>query len=110
MYKFHTYNGFEAYETAEECAQRVIDEMSSDYYDEMLDEVYGTIDICGYEYSASYALEQIDPIAYRCGMSDYADSCYDDVLYWIQNMADGDEQDLYGSLVEYIEEEEEEEE
>lgn len=108
MYKFHTCNGFDAYETAEECAQRVIDEMSSEYYDEMLDEVYGTINICGYEYSASYALEKIDPIAYRCCMTDYADSCYEDVLYWMENMSDGDEQHFYGSLVEYIEEEEEE--
>lgn len=108
MYKFHTCNGFDAYETAEECAQRVVDEMSSDYYDEMLDEVYGIINICGYDYTASYAFEQIDPIAYRCGMTDYIDSCWEDVRYDLERMTDGDEHYFYGSLVEYIEEEEEE--
>lgn len=42
-----------------------------EYYDDMLNEIFGTIKICGYEYSASRALYRVDETAYRVGMSDY---------------------------------------
>lgn len=45
-----------------------------DMYDEMLDEIYGLINICGYEYDASLALKNIDEVAYRCGFNDYVDA------------------------------------
>lgn len=41
-------------------------------YKEMLDECYGVITIAGMEYDTSYALQELDPIAYRVGLSDYA--------------------------------------
>jgi len=40
-------------------------------YRDMLDDVYGEIDICGYKYPASRALADIDPIAFREGFHDY---------------------------------------
>jgi hypothetical protein len=40
-------------------------------YDEMLDDVYAPINICGVVYSPSVALFRVDEIAYRCGMNDY---------------------------------------
>jgi hypothetical protein len=40
-------------------------------YREMLDECYGMISVCDYEYYPSTALESLDPIAYRCGLADY---------------------------------------
>ena len=40
-------------------------------YNDMLDDVYGTVNIAGYEYSTSQALKAIDPIAYSVGMNDY---------------------------------------
>jgi hypothetical protein len=43
-------------------------------YNEMLDECYGTVTIAGMEYETSRALKDTDPIAYRVGMHDYADS------------------------------------
>jgi len=43
-------------------------------YNDMLDEVYGTLKICGLEYSCSRTLREIDPIAYREGLLNYADS------------------------------------
>lgn len=46
-------------------------ESTDDEYDSYLDEIYGDIDICNTPYSASYALKTLDPIAYRCGKSDY---------------------------------------
>ena len=42
-----------------------------EYYDDMLDELYGTIDVCGIECSASLTLYRMDRIAYEVGMSDY---------------------------------------
>jgi len=38
-----------------------------EYYDDMLDEMFGTVEICGIEYSASIALYRVDEIAYRVG-------------------------------------------
>lgn len=49
---------------------------SDDEYDQMLDEVYGDVEICGYTYSSSRALKLLDEIAYDCGKSDY-ESNYD---------------------------------
>lgn len=46
-------------------------ESTDDEYDSYLDELYGDIDVCGYTYSASYALKELDPTAYRCGKVDY---------------------------------------
>lgn len=43
-------------------------------YDEMLNDVYGTVIIAGYEYDTSRALKEVDPIAYSVGMNDYESS------------------------------------
>ena len=40
-------------------------------YDYFLDQNYGEVNICGLTYSASSALKNLDPIAYRCSKSDY---------------------------------------
>lgn len=44
---------------------------TDDEYDEMLDEVYGDVEVCGMTYSSSRALKELDPVAYNCGKSDY---------------------------------------
>ena len=57
-----------------------------DFYNEMLDEQHdGEINICGMKYAPSYALKEVDPIAYELGMHDFADSL----------MADGAEVEGY---------------
>jgi len=43
-------------------------------YDEFLDEAYGTVKVCGYEYDTSQILKEVDPTAYRCGFADWS-SC-----------------------------------
>ena len=43
-------------------------------YDKMLNDVYGTVIIAGYEYDTSQALKECDPIAYSVGMNDYESS------------------------------------
>lgn len=52
----------------------VSEHVSEESYDEMLDDCYGEIEICGMSYMASDALKSVDPIAYRCGFHDYANS------------------------------------
>jgi len=47
-------------------------------YDDMLNDVYGPSSIGGYEYDTAQALRQVDPIAYRVGLADYADSLMTD--------------------------------
>ena len=41
---------------------------------EFLDAVYDPVQICSYEYQASRALAEVDPVAYRVGFSDWLDS------------------------------------
>lgn len=43
-------------------------------YDEMLDKIYGEIEVAGYTYMTSRTLYEIDPTAYRTGFSDWLDS------------------------------------
>ena len=43
-------------------------------YNDMLNDVYGTVIIAGYEYDTSRALKEVDPIAYSVGMNDYESS------------------------------------
>lgn len=50
------------------------DYVTENQYDDMLDDCYGEIEICGMSYVASVALESVDPTAYRCGYNDYVDS------------------------------------
>lgn len=56
-----------------------IREYAEDSYDDMLNDVYGDIDVCGYSYCAADAFYRIDPIAYECGCNDYESSLWDDV-------------------------------
>ena len=42
-------------------------------YEDMLDGD-GDVTVCGYSYSPSRILKEVDPVAYRCGANDYADS------------------------------------
>ena len=45
-----------------------------DKYKDLIDELTGTIKIMGISFNASRILEELDPIAYNCGLSDYVDS------------------------------------
>jgi predicted Zn-ribbon and HTH transcriptional regulator len=45
-------------------------------YDEMLDECSETCNTCK-RYGASRILEEMDPVAYRCGFNDYTDGLDD---------------------------------
>ena len=50
-------------------------------YEEMLNDGYETVDICGHKYDAGHALRNLDPIAFRCGCSDWVNEDYQEILY-----------------------------
>lgn len=85
----------EEYNDVQKAATAVTDAMDDSYYTEMLDELYNPVSICGYEYSASYALKEIDPTAYRCGMIDYYASLECDIISELEDMEDGDDKMLF---------------
>ena len=39
-------------------------------YEDLLNECHEQIDICGMKYECGYVLKTIDPVAFRCGVSD----------------------------------------
>ncbi len=77
-------------------AQAAVDayeiETSEDEYNDMLDDVYGEVSICGMTYQSSRALKELDPTAYDCGKADWEDSL------------DKEDQPDYQELVEALEE------
>lgn len=93
---------------ATDAAEYITENMGDDVYDDMLDECYGDVNICGIEYSASLALYRVDQTAYRCGMNDYYDGLSRDISDEIENMQDGETTEFYGFTVEAIEDAEEE--
>ena len=80
-------------------AEYITEHMNDDVYDEMLDECYEPINICGCEYSPSVALYRVDEVAYRCGRNDYYDSLASDIADEIDRLDDGDEIEFYGYIV-----------
>lgn len=72
-------------------------ESTDSEYDSHLDECYGDIEVCGGTYSASYALKELDPTAYRCGKSDF------------DSQKDLDDVPEYATLTEELEELEDQE-
>lgn len=91
------------FDTVEEVSTYIVENMDDEYYDDMLDEIYGEINICGYNYYASNALARIDPVAYRCGYVDFCDSLYGDIAYDIERMSDGDTLTEYNFEIVYTE-------
>lgn len=102
-------DGEKEFQTAEEAADYIVENMDDDVYDEMLDECYGDIEICGYSYSASLALYRVDETAYRCGRNDYFDGLRPDILDELDNMDSDDTTTIYGLEVEFSSDEIEEE-
>ena len=67
------------FETRQEAEDYISEEYAPEIYDDYLDEMYPETTIAGCNYSTSYALKEIDPIAYRCGLSDYASELFDEI-------------------------------
>lgn len=52
-------------------------EISEKAYIEVLNDIYGTVEICGTTFDSGYVLKELDPIAFRCGKVDYEDTLGD---------------------------------
>ena len=46
-----------------------VEKSEHEFADELTD-VYGVIEICGMKFDSGHALRELDPIAFRCAMSD----------------------------------------
>lgn len=99
------------YEDARSAAEYIMEYCDNSYYDDMLDECYPEVDICGYTYAPSVALYRTDPIAYNCGRSDWADFEARNIAEELEELSDGEILKMYDFeiLCEEIEEKEEKE-
>lgn len=110
-YLVNTYdNHWVECDSAESAAQEVIDNVDDYYWDDLLDEVWGEVEVCGYTYCASRALKKLDEVAYNCGKNDWLDGEYSDIVYSLERMVDGDKEDYFGITVRYKEVSDDEEE
>lgn len=66
------------FETHQEAEDYICEEYALKTYNKYLDEMH-PITIAGHNYSSSYELRKIDPIAYRCGLSDYESALVDEI-------------------------------
>jgi hypothetical protein len=46
-------------------------EVTDEYWEEFLTDLYGEVNVCGMTYESGRLLKEIDPIAFQCGKSDY---------------------------------------
>lgn len=91
----------EIFYNARAAADYVVDHASDDYFDNLLDECYGEISICGYSYPASLALYRIDETAYRCGRCDWADAEAEELTYELEEMENEDELNAYDFTIRF---------
>lgn len=98
-------------DSAESAAQEVIENVDDCYWDDYLDEIYGEVKICGHEYYTSNVLSLVDEVAYRWGKNDWLDGEYQDIVYSLERMMDGDKENYFGITVccEEVSDDEEEE-
>lgn len=98
----YLYDG-EMFDDIDEVLDAITDDFDESIYDDMLDDCYGDINICGIDYPASIALYRVDEIAYRCGMNDYIDTILSEISSELESIVEGDTLDMYGVEVEVVE-------
>lgn len=79
-------------------------------FNEMLDECYEEVTICGYTYSPSDALRRVDEVAYHEAYLEYQNSVYEDMIYDLDRMSDNEELSYYGFTVTMVEDNDDEDE
>ena len=62
-------------ETETECAR-----CDEDLYEDLLTEVYGSFQCGHFEFDAGRIFKELDPIAFRCGMSEVEEGLCDECL------------------------------
>lgn len=74
-------------------------------YDDLLNDGYNEYQLGYSTFSASMILKNCDPVAYRCGKSDYESTLLEDAQYDLEN---GKEYEIVGDTFRIEEDEEEE--
>jgi hypothetical protein len=64
-------------------------------FEEMLNDCYPEVEICGYSYESGRALKLIDETAFNCGCSDWSSEQYSEV--WFADMTE-EEIEHYGAF------------
>ena len=68
----------------EKAEKRIIAELEpvdlEQLYRDMLDECEPEVKVAGLSFCASRIVEELDPVAFRCGVNDYADSLVNDSI------------------------------
>ena len=84
-------------------SERFDEEYCEDDYADMLDEVYGTVEIAGQKFCTSYALEKLDPVSYHIGLTEYVDQrqaeMYDEYYWKIHDIKEGEFEMIDGRCV-----------
>lgn len=96
----------ETFDNAREAADYIMENCDSELYDEDIDEISGDVQIGSLTYSASHVLKNVDPIAYRCGRSDWEDGEACDIEYELERAETGTTVNFYGFDVEVADDEE----
>ena len=95
----------------EKAEKRIIAELEpvdlEQLYRDMLDECEPEVKVAGLSFCASRIVEELDPVAFRCGVCDYADSLVNDSITEEINGNHYDYREAE-SIVEEVEAEEEE--
>lgn len=59
--------------------------------DQLIDDIYGEVEICGHNYRTSVIYKRVDPIAYALTLANYADSLKGEILEIEANEDDGED-------------------
>ena len=52
-------------------AKPINKELTEDEYEDTLNEIYGTVEVCGMTFDSGRILRELDPTAFVCGQVDY---------------------------------------
>lgn len=80
-------------------------DMTTEEYRDYLNECYGDVMVCGSAYGSGDLLEDADPVAFRCGKSDYESQIQSELESQLENEDDSDIE-----FIEDLDEDEEEDE
>jgi hypothetical protein len=82
--------------------------MTNSEYIELLDEIYGDVQVCGMTFSSGSLLEDADPTAFRCGKGDHESQIQSELEDQLENEDDSDIEFIDDELTDDEEEEEDE--
>lgn len=83
-------------------------ELSNSEYKELLNEIYGSVTVCGQTFDQGDLLEDADPTAFRCGKGEYENELQSDLEKQLENEDSDDIEFIDGDEWEVDEEEEDE--